>query len=363
MLQKSILVSLASFNCFLCINKNILFQLILAFVWSLLVALFAIPTIISVAYSKKILDIPNYRKVHEDLVPRLGGVAIFSGFMTAVNIFGILDHGVQQLLAGTMVLFFVGVKDDIMGVSVFKKFFVQVLACGIVMFVADIRITSFQGLFGIEELTIGYSYAFTFLVILCITNAINLIDGLDGLSGTLILISSVFFGMYFYSVQIEYSFVAFALAGGTLGFLRYNIVNAKIFMGDTGSLVCGFTLAVLAIKFIELRVTTAAPAFAVAAIFVPLFDTTRVFVIRVFNGKSPFSADRNHIHHYLLRSGLSHIHVVLVLSAIQLTVIGLVYFLEAQGNTFLLLLLSFIVLFLSVLLELLGRKKNVDFET
>jgi UDP-GlcNAc:undecaprenyl-phosphate GlcNAc-1-phosphate transferase len=339
-----------------------LFQIILTFIWSLLIALFAIPTIISVAYSKKILDIPNYRKVHEDLVPRLGGVAIFSGFMTAVNIFGILDHGVQQLLAGTLVLFFVGVKDDIMEVSVFKKFFAQVLACGIVMFVADIRITSFQGLFGIEELSIGYSYAFTFLVILCVTNSINLIDGLDGLSGTLILIASVFFGLHFYSVQIEYSYVAFALAGGTLGFLRYNLINAKIFMGDTGSLVCGFTLAVLAIKFIELRVTTAAPAFAVAALFIPLFDTIRVFVIRIFNGKSPFSADRNHIHHYLIRSGLSHIHILIVLCTIQLTVICLVYFLESQGNTFLILFLGFIVLLLSVLLELLGRRKNVDFE-
>ena len=128
-------------------------------------ALFAVPTIIRVAYSKKILDIPNYRKVHEDLIPRLGGVAIFTGFMTAVTIFGKMDHGVQQLLAGTLVIFFVGVKDDIIDVSVFKKFFVQVLACGIIMFIADIRITSFQGIFNVTELSIGYSYAFTFLVV------------------------------------------------------------------------------------------------------------------------------------------------------------------------------------------------------
>ncbi|MEQ8711891.1 MAG: MraY family glycosyltransferase, partial [Cyclobacteriaceae bacterium] len=156
-------------------------QIALAFIWSLLVALFAVPTIIRVAYSKKILDIPNYRKVHEDLIPRLGGVAIFTGFMTAVTIFGRMENGVQQLLAGTLVIFFVGVKDDIIDVSVFKKFFVQVLACGIIMFIADIRITSFQGIFNVDELSIGYSYAFTFLVVLCITNSVNLIDGLDGL--------------------------------------------------------------------------------------------------------------------------------------------------------------------------------------
>ena len=144
-------------------------EALLIFFWALLIAIFSIPTIINVAHTKRILDEPNYRKVHDTEKPRLGGLAIFAGFMTSITIFGDLSQGVQQLLAGSLVIFFVGVKDDITDVSVFKKFFVQVLASGIVLFIADIRISSFQGLFGVYELEPGISYAFSFLVILCIT--------------------------------------------------------------------------------------------------------------------------------------------------------------------------------------------------
>ncbi len=335
-------------------------QIALAFIWSLLVALFAVPTIIRVAYSKKILDIPNYRKVHEDLIPRLGGVAIFTGFMTAVTIFGRMENGVQQLLAGTLVIFFVGVKDDIIDVSVFKKFFVQVLACGIIMFIADIRITSFQGIFNVDELSIGYSYAFTFLVVLCITNSVNLIDGLDGLAGSIVLISSIVFGVYFFPVLPAYTFVAFSLAGGVLGFLRYNMVGAKIFMGDTGSLVCGFILSVLAIQFIEHHVMPTAPSMAVAILFIPLFDTIRVFAIRIYNGNSPFSADRNHVHHNLLRRDMSHLKVVITLSLVNIIVIALAISLSGFGDTFLLGVLAGLSLVLSIALELGGKKERVE---
>lgn len=318
------------------------------------------PTIIRVAYSKKILDIPNYRKVHEDLIPRLGGVAIFTGFMTAVHIFGKVDMAVQQLLAGTLVIFFVGVKDDIIEVSVFKKFFVQVLACGIVMFIADVRITSFQGIFNIEQLDSGYSYAFTFLVILCITNSVNLIDGLDGLAGTIVFISSILFGVFFYPEFPQYTFVGFALAGGILGFLRYNIVSAKIFMGDTGSLVCGFILSVLAIEFIELDITESAPVVAISIIFVPLFDTLRVFAIRIFNGNSPFSPDKNHIHHYLLGFNLSHQQIVLILSTLHLSVFAMTYYLSHWGNIRVLMLQLGLGVLVSVILEIGHRKKHVE---
>jgi UDP-N-acetylmuramyl pentapeptide phosphotransferase/UDP-N-acetylglucosamine-1-phosphate transferase len=337
-----------------------LLQIALAFIWSLLVALFAVPTIIRVAYSKKILDIPNYRKVHEDLIPRLGGVAIFTGFMTAVTIFGRMENGVQQLLAGTLVIFFVGVKDDIIDVSVFKKFFVQVLACGIIMFIADIRITSFQGIFNVDELSIGYSYAFTFLVVLCITNSVNLIDGLDGLAGSIVLIASIVFGVYFFPVLPSYTFVAFSLAGGVLGFLRYNMVGAKIFMGDTGSLVCGFILSVLAIQFIEHHVMPTAPSMAVAILFIPLFDTIRVFAIRIYNGNSPFSADRNHVHHNLLRRDMSHLKVVITLSLVNVIVIALAISLSGFGDTFLLGVLAGLSLVLSIALELGGKKERVE---
>lgn len=170
-------------------------DLILTFVWSFFVSVFSIPSIIFVAHIKKLLDEPNARTVHDELTPRLGGLAIFAGFMSAITIFGQISFGIQQLLAGCMILFFIGVKDDIVSVSAFKKFFVQVLATGIILFIGDIRITSFQGFLGIYELDLGFSYAFSFLVIIGLTNSINLLDGIDGLAGSIVVFICVVLGI------------------------------------------------------------------------------------------------------------------------------------------------------------------------
>lgn len=332
---------------------------LLIFFWAMLISMFSIPTIISVAHSKRILDQPDYRKAHRTDTPQLGGLAIFAGFMTGVAIFGQMSVGIQQLLAGSLIIFFVGVKDDINGVSVFKKFFVQVLAAGIVLFYADIRISSFQGLFGIYDLDVGISYAFTFLVILCITNAINLIDGVNGLAGTIVIIVSLTFGTFFYlEGEDSYAYVSFALAGAMLGFLRYNMINAKVFMGDTGALVSGFIISILAVHFIEMKTVRAAPSISVAILFVPIFDTLRVFAIRVYNGVSPFMPDRRHIHHYLGDLGLSHTGIVIFLALVNLLVIGYAVYAASFGNTPILLVLSAFALFFSVVLEILVRKKR-----
>lgn len=285
----------------------------LSWMWAFLVSLFAVPSIIYIAHLKNMLDTPNGRTVHQSLTPRLGGVAVFAGFMSALTIFAPLHNGVKELLAGCIILFFVGLKDDLVGMSVSKKFVGQLLATAIVMIMANIRITSFQGILGIDTLPIGVSYFFTLAVIVGITNAVNLIDGLDGLAGTIVLLIVGTFGFYFYTYGGEnygnYVYVAVCLIGGMLGFLRYNFHRAPIFMGDTGSLVCGFIVSVLAIQFIEmgLRVDqpfgSAAPSVAVGILFVPLFDTLRVFILRMAAGRSPFSPDKNHIHH------LSLIHI------------------------------------------------------
>ncbi|WP_347157483.1 MraY family glycosyltransferase [Pontibacter chitinilyticus] len=328
--------------------------LILSSSWAFLIAIFAVPSIIRVAHLKNILDQPNSRTVHESLTPRLGGLAMFAGFMSALTIFGNLNNGVQQLLAGCIILFFIGLKDDLISISALKKFAVQLLATGIVMFMADIRITSFQGIFGIGELQVGISYGFTFLVIIGITNAINLIDGLDGLAGTIVLIIACTFGVYFYlyggAAYGNYAAVAFCLIGGVLGFLRYNFHRATIFMGDTGSLLCGFIISILAIQFIEMRVTPASPSVALGILFVPLFDTVRVSVIRMMKGKSPFIPDRNHIHHRLLAMGFSQISTVLLLGALNIVVVLVVVSFADWGNLNLLLLLLTFSVVLSVVL-------------
>ncbi len=336
-------------------------QLVLSAGWAFLVALFAVPSIIQIAHLKNMLDTPNGRTVHSSLTPRLGGVAVFAGFMSALTIFGPLQNGVKELLAGCIILFFVGLKDDLVGMSVFKKFVGQLLATGIVMIMADVRITSFQGILGIYTLPVGISYAFTLAAIVGITNAINLIDGLDGLAGTIVLIIMGTFGFYFYHYGGEaysnYAFVTVCLMGGMVGFLRYNFHRAPIFMGDTGSLVCGFIVSVLAIQFIELGGQpgtqlpfSTTPAVALGILFVPLFDTLRVFVLRMAAGKSPFAPDRNHIHHRLLGMGFSQISTVLLLGALNLLVILFVIQFADLGNLALIgILLGFSVL-LSVLI-------------
>ncbi|WP_165838147.1 glycosyltransferase family 4 protein [Pontibacter arcticus] len=334
-------------------NQAIL-PLILAFSWAFLIAIFAVPSIIRVAHLKNILDQPNFRTVHESLTPRLGGLAVFAGFMSALTIFGDLSNGVQQLLAGCIILFFIGLKDDLVSISALKKFAVQLLSTGIVMFMADIRITSFQGIFGIGELQIGVSYMFTFLVIIGVTNAVNLIDGLDGLAGTIVMIIAATFGIFFYlyggQAYGNYAAVAFCMIGGLLGFLRYNFHKATIFMGDTGSLLCGFIVSILAIQFIEMRQMPAAPTVALGVLFVPLFDTLRVSFIRILKGVSPFVPDKNHIHHRLLAMGFNQITTVVILGFINLMVIIFVVNFSAWGNLNLLLSLLGFSVVLSIIL-------------
>ncbi len=343
--------------------ENIL-KNILPFSWAFLISVFAIPSIVQVAHKKRLLDEPNNRTIHELLTPRLGGLAIFAGFISALTIFGKIDYGVQHMLAGSVIIFFIGLKDDIVSVSAFKKFFVQILATGIVMFMADIRITSLQGVLGIETLEPGMSYLFTFVVIIGITNAINLIDGLDGLAGSIVSVCCFSFGLYFITsedpyIQI-YSYVAFSLLGSILGFLRYNMHKAKIFMGDTGSLVCGFIISVLAIKFVETKMISNTPTVSIAILFIPILDTARVFILRIMAGTSPFAPDRNHVHHKLIEIGFSQLGSVFMLVIINILAIALVIFFDNLTLTMQLIALFVYALLFSVIIEVSTRLKKVN---
>ncbi|HWZ21175.1 MAG TPA: MraY family glycosyltransferase [Cytophagaceae bacterium] len=335
---------------------------ILPMSWAFLISVFAIPSIVQVAHTKRLLDEPNDRTIHEFLTPRLGGLAIFAGFLSAITIFGKIDYGIQHTLAGSVIIFFIGLKDDIVSVSAFKKFFVQVLATGIVMFMADIRITSFQGILGIGVLEPGISYLFTFVVIIGITNALNLIDGLDGLAGSIVLVCCFVFGIYFSMSEDKYyyaySSLAFSMLGSILGFLRYNIYKAKIFMGDTGSLVCGFIISVLAIKFVEMKTVSNGPSISIAVLFIPILDTARVFMLRILAGKSPFTPDKNHIHHKLIDLGFSQLASVAILILINVMAIGLAIYFDFLSLTMQLLMLFSFALLFSIIIEIsTGIKK------
>lgn len=348
----------------------------IALVGAFVISILAIPSIIEVAKKKELFDVPNNRRVHVKPVPRLGGVAIFAGFMSSFMIFAPInsqDRLIQEVLAAITILFFIGLKDDVVGTSVFKKFFVQLFATGVVVFFGGIRITSFYGLFGLYEMEVvfrnlglsddvalGISYLLTCIVILGVTNAMNLIDGMDGLAASITTVATISFGYYYYQTKnFEFFMMTACLLGSVLGFLRYNYTKAKIFMGDSGALLCGFLVAVFALELIEFNEVKNAPNISIAIIFLPIFDTIRVAVIRIFSGKSPFSPDKNHVHHVLLSLGLSQIGVLFVLVALNLFIIILTSYLSFLNPTQLFFILFGFALLLTIIFAILLKKKSI----
>ncbi|GAA4093668.1 hypothetical protein GCM10022392_15260 [Mucilaginibacter panaciglaebae] len=244
-----------------------------------------------------------------------------------------------------------GLKDDLSGVNSSTKFMVQFVVASILVIPGNIRLTSMYGVLGIYELPVVMGSALSVVAIIMIINAFNLIDGIDGLAGISGILSNLAFaGLFFYIHQYEVAIVSLILVGSILGFLRYNLTPAKIFMGDTGSLFIGLISAVMAIRFIELTKfntlgvpqISAGPALAVAILIVPVFDTIRIFFVRILNGISPFTADRNHIHHRILRLGYTHFQTTIILSVFNLVCIGLALLLGYLGN-FTLITIIFII--------------------
>jgi UDP-N-acetylmuramyl pentapeptide phosphotransferase/UDP-N-acetylglucosamine-1-phosphate transferase len=251
----------------------------------------------------------------------------------------------QFILASFLVIFFLGLKDDIVVLTASKKFLGQLLAAGILVFKGNFLITGMHGFLGIEEFPTAVAVCFTFFTIIVITNSFNLIDGVDGLAGTLALFSTFAFGSYFLlSNEIFYAVLAFSMCSSILAFLIFNVSPAKIFMGDTGSLLIGMVNAILVIKFIEVATRSnaiihlpSAPALGFAILFVPLFDTLRIFSYRVLHRRSPFSPDNNHVHHLLLEKGCSHPTVTLIAISFNIIIAASTYALKYLGNTTLLL--------------------------
>jgi UDP-N-acetylmuramyl pentapeptide phosphotransferase/UDP-N-acetylglucosamine-1-phosphate transferase len=315
---------------------------------SALVCGFSIPKVIILAKRKKLFDLPdNHRKIHKEVIPNLGGVAIFFSFLIVASVFINLKpfhpsiyrfsfpNTWNYLVAASTILFVIGIKDDIISLTPSKKFIAQIIAAIITVYLADIRLYSLHGIMGIYIMPGWFSIMFSIVGCIFITNAFNLIDGIDGLAGTIGALCAFTLGVCL-AVQGNYSaaYVAFALVGSLIGFLRYNIAPARIFMGDSGSLFIGFTIAVLSIIFINsfnpeqsaltsvIHSPKGALLFALSVLFVPVFDSFRVFVTRIAKGNHPFHADRTHLHHYLLDLGFSHSSTVTILITVNLLIIS-----------------------------------------
>lgn len=317
-------------------NISILFDTIFPLLFALVLSYFMIPVIINIAKMKHLHDEPDDRSSHATVVPTLGGLGIFIGFILSMTLFADFKvfPGLQYLEFAFIIAFFLGMKDDIIALDPLKKFLGLTFAVLVIVILGDVCITSFYSLFGIHDLPYWVSVIFTIFTFLTIINAVNLIDGINGLCTATSIISSIAFGLWFYLEGSERSMqmvtIIAAVIGALLGFLKYNVTPARIFMGDTGSLLLGVLLAFFAIQFLETNLQytgpykiESSPVVAMSFIVLPLVDMVKVFAIRLYKRRSPFFPDKNHVHHVLLALGFSHTRATLLLSLYTLVFIGL----------------------------------------
>lgn len=292
-------------------------QALFLFVIAFAVSLLSTPWVARLAFRIGAVDQPGKRKIHHRVMPRLGGLAVFAGFAVAAAFLGV-DSRLGGLLAGGTVILLLGILDDTRGLSPKVKLFGQTVAATIVVF-SGIRIefinNPFNGYFFLGD----FSIPFTVFWIVAITNAVNLIDGLDGLASGVSTIALLTFAIIAYQIgQSTVSLLALALAGAILGFLRYNFYPAKIFLGDCGSMLLGFMVAVLAVFGLLKGVTVVAFVVPIIILGVPIFDICFAILRRFYEHKPIFQADKQHLHHRLLSFGFSHRQTVLLIYGLSL---------------------------------------------
>ncbi len=332
-------------------------KLTLGMVFSFLLTFFSIPTIVKISRRKNLMDEPGTRSSHLRKIPNLGGIAIFYSLAVCASVFAFeLFEIYKFLFASLVILLYIGVMDDIVVMRAYKKLFAQIVVTALMVIGSDVRIRSFFGLFGIYELNYFFSVAISIFTFIILINAFNLIDGIDGLAGGYSIICSALFGIsYFRLGEYNYPLVVLSavIIGSVTGFLYYNLSNSrssKIFMGDTGSMILGFLLAFTAICFIDIFIDKklpgvpryylqAAPSIAMAILILPIVDTLNVILVRLFNGSSPFTADKNHIHHSLLDLGLSHRRSTVYIIMYYLFIVAVAYFYRHINVNLLLLII------------------------
>ena len=332
----------------------------LGFLSSFLITFFSIPTIIKISKRKNLMDEPSVRSSHLRKIPNLGGIAMFYsiGICTSIFAYEIFDL-YKFLFASLIILLYVGIMDDIVVMRAYKKLIAQIVVSVFIVIGSDVRIRSLFGIFGIYEIHYLVSVIFTIITFIILINAFNLIDGIDGLAGGYSLICSALFGISYYRLG-EYNYplviLSIVLIGSVLAFLYYNLSNlraTKIFMGDTGSMLLGFLLAFTCICFIDIFIDKkimgvpryhlkSAPVIAVAILILPIVDTLNVIIVRLWNKKSPFEADKNHIHHKLLKLNLTHRRASFYIICYYLFIVIITYYLRHINVNLLLVIILFL---------------------
>lgn len=312
---------------------------------------------------------PDKRKLHAYQKPSMGGIPIFLGAAFALIVWapGIGYPDLRFHFMALALIFTIGLRDDLVPLPASMKLVSQFIPAFIVIYWGNIELNSLYGFGGdtlFHPLITWFLSLFTLVVL---TNSFNLIDGLDGLAGTISLIALLFFGIWFYIVGLnDISYVAFATVGSLLAFLLFNWQPSRIFMGDTGALLLGFFLTCAAIIFINTNYHlpvdnplkfTATVSTAIAVMIIPFLDTLRVFILRISLGKSPFEADTNHLHHQLIRLGFSHAQTVVILASFNLLMIGLALILKSYHDIVLFSLMGLITVTFLLSVELTLRRR------
>jgi len=351
-------------------SENLGLTAIFVFLLSFSVAYFALPSVIYVVKQKNLMDNPNERSSHKEKTPTLGGISFFVSIVFTLMVFRPfdIDQVGINILSGVGVLFFVGLKDDLVGVKPSTKIIGQIIATLMLFFSTDLKITTLDGFLNITDIPYWTSVFISCAIVMAIVNSYNLIDGINGSASMVGMVIFSAFAYVFYDAEMYYYFLLSILCiGFLLAFLRYNLSNKnRVFMGDTGSMIVGFVLAVLAIKFFALDTTSLESAVInptnkvwvlLSIIFIPFFDTTRVFTSRIIRHGKPFKADRSHIHHVFIDYlKLSHAKASILLASINLSVFIVILCLNTYlSSLWLGVLLTSIFIILSALLFYVNR--------
>lgn len=310
---------------------SLTYHAFITLVGAILATVYLVPKVISIVKFKQLMDDPNERSSHFKATPSLGGVAFYMVFVLSLyfndkyDVFNIS----MSILPGLTILFFLGLKDDLIVLAPSTKLMGQIISCLFVLFHYKFEVESFHGFFGIYNLHPLIGGAIGLIMMLTIINAFNLIDGIDGLAASIGIVAFTSFGFIFFFLGRNFlALSALTMCGVLAGFLLFNLSqreNRRIFMGDTGSMLIGFLIAVMSLRLMALELKSLntlpfdniyLPLVIFSILSIPLYDTLRVFTIRMMAGRSPFSADRNHLHHILLDAfGMSHRRTSFVIAA------------------------------------------------
>jgi UDP-N-acetylmuramyl pentapeptide phosphotransferase/UDP-N-acetylglucosamine-1-phosphate transferase len=359
------------------IQKNFLindinYAALLSLLGSFILVLILIPKISWIVESRNLIESPNKRSSHVNLIPTMAGVSFFLALLVMMIIFKNWDTNsiITNLSAAITLMFAIGLKDDLVISTPKAKVFGEILAISLVMFCNGFEVESLNGFLGIQNIPAVISYIIIIITILVIMNSYNLIDGIDGLAASIGVIVFSIYGFLFYLLELHFYFLlSLSLIGMLIGYLRFNLSKSKkVFMGDTGSLIIGFCIGFLCLKFMSLDASLLkekglnpenSVIIIMAIFFIPVFDTFRIIGFRLLNKKNIFLPDNNHIHHILINSGLTHFKSSLFLSLLNLFLaVGLIWLSRFFNSYWMVFFISLCFLLLLRIFYLL--KKNTE---